>query len=189
MIFRDWHDALPERRRLRRAGLRLVFANGCFDLLHPGHLRLLERARGLGDRLLVAINTDRGVRANKGPGRPIVNERERAELLDALAAVDYVTFFDEPTPQAIVAALRPDVLVKGADWGTDEIVGRREVEASGGRVVRASLEPGYSTSAIIAAVQKGRRLRPGVRLQKPAGARGRGATGARCQAGGVRRRP
>lgn len=154
MIFAAWRDGLEERARLRAAGLRLVFANGCFDLLHPGHLHLLERARALGDRLLVAINTDASVRANKGEGRPIIPEAERAEVLDALEFVDYVTFFDEPTPAAIIAAWLPDVLVKGADWGAGEIVGRAEVEAHGGRVARLDLEPGYSTTLLIAAARR-----------------------------------
>ena len=149
MFFPDWTQFLPERGRLRAAGLRLVFANGCFDLLHPGHLHLLERARAQGDRLLVAINSDASVRALKGPSRPVVPEAERAEVLAALASVDYVVVFDAPTPQAIIAAILPEVLVKGADWGADAIVGRAEVEAAGGRVIRLDLEPGYSTSGIL----------------------------------------
>ena len=161
MVYPDWTAFRPERERLRRGGHRLVFANGCFDLLHPGHLQLLEQARALGDFLLVAINTDSSVQSNKGVNRPILPERERAELLDALAFVDAVTFFADATPQAIVADLLPDVLVKGADWGAGEIVGRREIEAAGGRIVRLDLISGYSTSAIIAAIAAGRRLSPG----------------------------
>ncbi len=149
MFYPDWTQFLPERQRLRAAGERLVFANGCFDLLHPGHLRLLETARAQGERLLVAINSDASVRALKGPTRPAVPEAERAEVLDALASVDYVVIFEAATPHALVAAILPDVLVKGADWGADEIVGRAEVEAAGGRVIRLELEPGYSTSSIL----------------------------------------
>jgi rfaE bifunctional protein nucleotidyltransferase chain/domain len=137
----------------KRNGQRVVFTNGCFDLLHPGHVRTLERARALGDLLVVALNSDRSVRELKGPGRPVVPEAERAELLAALAAVDYVTLFDDPTPQPLIAQLRPDVLVKGDDWGEGEIVGRAEVEAAGGRVVRVPLEPGYSTTALLSRIR------------------------------------
>ena len=139
----------------RSQGLRLVFSNGCFDLLHPGHLRFLEQARALGGALLVAINSDDSVRRNKGPGRPIVPEPERAEVLAALRAVDAVTFFDEETPAAIITELLPDVLVKGTDWGEDAIVGRGTVERAGGRVVRLQLLPGYSTTAIVEAACRG----------------------------------
>jgi len=132
-----------------RRGRRVVMTNGCFDLLHPGHVRCLEEARALGDLLVVAINSDASVRRLKGAGRPVVPEAERAEILAALAAVDYVTVFDEDTPQKIIARVLPDVLVKGGDWGADEIVGRAEVEAAGGRVVTIPLEPGYSTSALL----------------------------------------
>lgn len=149
MIFPEWRSFAEERERLRLAGRRLVFTNGCFDLLHPGHLKSLQEARQLGDVLLVAINTDSSVRGNKGPGRPITGELERAEVLDALEFVDYVTLFDEPTPQEIIAALLPEVLVKGADWGEGAVVGEPEVVAAGGRVVRIPLEPGFSTSEII----------------------------------------
>jgi D-glycero-beta-D-manno-heptose 1-phosphate adenylyltransferase len=138
-----------EAAKLKRAGKRLVFTNGCFDLLHPGHIRLLERSRSLGDVLIVAINSDASVRGNKGANRPIIPEAERAEVLAALQAVDYVTIFDEPTPREIVAALMPDILVKGSDWGPNEIVGREEVEAAGGQVVSMALEPGYSTTGLI----------------------------------------
>ncbi len=134
-------------------GRRVVFTNGCFDLLHPGHLRTLERARAMGDLLVVAINSDRSVRELKGVGRPILPEAERAEILAALAAVDYVTIFDEPTPQKLIARLLPDVLVKGSDWGEGEIVGREEVEAAGGRVERLAFEPGYSTTDILARIR------------------------------------
>lgn len=139
---------------VRRAGCRIVFTNGCFDILHPGHIRLLEAARNLGDILVLAINTDRSVRQNKGHGRPIIPEAERAEVAAALSAVDYVVLFDDATPREIVSCVKPDVLVKGSDWGADEIVGRKEVEAAGGRVVSLPLEPGYSTSSIIERVAK-----------------------------------
>lgn len=133
----------------RHAGRRIAFTNGCFDLLHPGHIRSLEQARSLGDGLVVAVNSDRSVREIKGPGRPLIAEDERAELLAALAAVDWVVIFDDPTPQRLIARLLPDILVKGADWAPDEIAGRAEVEAAGGRVVRVPMEGGYSTSEII----------------------------------------
>lgn len=160
MVYSNWHDFLPERDRLRTAGRVLVFTNGCYDLIHPGHLRLLEAARSLGDALIVAINTDASVQSNKGPLRPIVPEAERAELLDALECIDYVTVFDSPTPREMIAGILPEILVKGADWGDGEIVGREEVEAAGGKVVRIDLEPGYSTSAVIQAVIDQRPLRP-----------------------------
>jgi rfaE bifunctional protein nucleotidyltransferase chain/domain len=130
-------------------GLRVVFTNGVFDLLHPGHVRYLQTARSLGDVLIVGVNSDRSVRTNKGPTRPIIPERERAEVLEALSAVDAAVIFDELTPQAIIDRLRPDVLVKGADWAADAIVGRETVEAGGGKVVRVPIEQGWSTSAII----------------------------------------
>ena len=133
----------------KRNGERVVFTNGCFDLLHPGHARCLEQARALGDLLVVAINSDASVRQLKGDLRPLVPQAERAEVLAALAAVDYVVVFDAPTPRELIRALRPDVLVKGGDWGPDEIVGREEVETGGGRVVSVPLEPGYSTTAIL----------------------------------------
>jgi D-glycero-beta-D-manno-heptose 1-phosphate adenylyltransferase len=138
----------------KRTGCRVVFTNGCYDLLHPGHTRLLEQARDLGDILILALNSDSSVRENKGAGRPIVDELERAEVAAALAAVDYVVLFDEPTPREIIARVLPDVLVKGGDWGPNEIVGREEVEASGGRVVSIPFEPGYSTSSIVERISK-----------------------------------
>ncbi|MGC1934820.1 MAG: D-glycero-beta-D-manno-heptose 1-phosphate adenylyltransferase [Candidatus Acidiferrales bacterium] len=138
----------------KRNGRRIVFTNGCYDLLHPGHIRLLESARELGDILILALNSDRSVRENKGANRPIISEAERAEVAAALAAVDYVVLFDEATPREIIARVVPDVLVKGSDWGPDEVVGREEVEAAGGRVVSIPLEPGYSTSAIIERILK-----------------------------------
>ena len=142
-------EAVARARAWQAAGRVVVFTNGVFDLLHPGHIRYLQAARAEGDALIVGLNTDRSVRANKGPSRPILPEAERAELLAALAAVDAVVLFDAETPAALIAALQPDVLVKGADWALDEIVGRDFVEARGGRVVRAHMAEGYSTSGII----------------------------------------
>jgi D-beta-D-heptose 7-phosphate kinase/D-beta-D-heptose 1-phosphate adenosyltransferase len=126
----------------------VVFTNGCYDILHPGHIRLLEQARALGDVLILALNTDSSVRRLKGPSRPLLAESERARLVLRLAAVDAVTFFDEDTPRELIAAVLPDVLVKGADW-THFIAGREEVEAAGGRVLALPLEAGYSTTGIV----------------------------------------
>jgi len=139
--------------QLRAARKTVVFTNGVFDLLHPGHVRYLAEARRLGDALIVGVNSDRSVRAIKGPGRPITPEAERAEILAALASVDGVVVFDEDTPHAVIGRLQPDVLVKGADWGADRIVGRDIVEGRGGRVVRIPLAPGYSTTAILARIR------------------------------------
>jgi rfaE bifunctional protein nucleotidyltransferase chain/domain len=135
--------------REKRAGRRVVFTNGCFDLLHPGHVRCLADARALGDILIVAVNSDHSVRGNKGPERPLVGEQDRAEVLAALASVDYVTIFDEPTPRELISRVLPSVLVKGADWALDQVAGREEVEAAGGRVVSVPLAPGYSTTTIV----------------------------------------
>jgi D-glycero-beta-D-manno-heptose 1-phosphate adenylyltransferase len=135
--------------RLRAAGRSVVFTNGVFDLLHVGHLRYLQQARALGEALIVGLNSDRSVHANKGPSRPVTPEAERAEVLEALACVDGVVIFDQETPHDLIAAIQPDVLVKGADWAEDAIVGRDIVEARGGRVVRVPLEAGRSTTAII----------------------------------------
>jgi rfaE bifunctional protein nucleotidyltransferase chain/domain len=146
---------VEERRKWREEGRRVVLTNGCFDLLHPGHLTLLEAARANGDVLVVAINSDRSVRRIKGEGRPLVPEAERAETLLALEAVDRVVVYDEPTPLEVVKALVPDVLVKGADWAEDAIVGREQVEASGGRVVRVEMVPGRSTSAMLERIRHG----------------------------------
>ena len=137
-----------------RRNRRVVFTNGCFDLLHPGHVRCLEQARALGDLLIVAINSDASVRRMKGAERPVMPEGERAEVLAALAAVDYVTVFEEDTPREIIARLVPDVLVKGRDWGPDQIVGRAEVETAGGRVVSIPLEPGWSTTGLLEKIRK-----------------------------------
>lgn len=147
-------EALALIERLRANGGTVVFTNGVFDLLHPGHLRYLQKARRLGDALIVGVNSDRSVRGNKGPDRPLTPEAERAELLAALTCVDAVVIFDEDTPQELISALQPDVLVKGSDWGENAIVGRDVVEAGGGRVVRVPIEPGYSTTAIIEKVRK-----------------------------------
>ena len=133
----------------------IVFTNGVFDLLHPGHVHYLKAARSFGDALIVGVNSDRSVGAIKGPDRPITPELERAEILAALACVDGVVIFDEDTPHAIVSAIEPDVLVKGADWAENAIVGRDIVEARGGRVVRVALEPGYSTTGIVEKIRRG----------------------------------
>jgi rfaE bifunctional protein nucleotidyltransferase chain/domain len=146
-------EAVRFAKQVRAAGKTIVFTNGVFDLLHPGHVRYLQHARSLGDALIVGINSDRSVRAVKGPHRPINPEAERAEILAALACVDAVAIFDEETPFEIISAIAPDVLVKGADWAQDAIVGRDIVEARGGRVVRATIEEGYSTTAIVAKIQ------------------------------------
>jgi rfaE bifunctional protein nucleotidyltransferase chain/domain len=138
-----------ERERLREQHRRVVLTNGCFDLLHPGHVHCLQQARALGEVLIVALNSDRSVRELKGPGRPILNEHERVEVISALGCVDYVTVFDALTPREIVATLLPDVLVKGGDWSVDEIVGREEVEAAGGQVVSLPFVEGCSTSDVI----------------------------------------
>jgi rfaE bifunctional protein nucleotidyltransferase chain/domain len=134
----------------------VVFTNGVFDILHPGHVRYLSEARALGDALIVAVNSDRSVRLNKGPSRPVNGERERAEVLLALRCVDAAVVFDAETPYEIVNGIQPDVLVKGADWGADSIVGRDVVEARGGRVVRIRLAPGHSTTDVIARIRAGR---------------------------------
>ena len=138
----------------RQAGKRVVFTNGVFDLLHPGHIRYLQAARAEGDVLIVGVNSDRSVRTIKGPERPIMPEAERAEVLAALDCVDAVVIFDEETPAEIIRAVQPDVLVKGADWAADAIVGRETVEARGGRVVRMPVEQGWSTSAILEKIRR-----------------------------------
>jgi rfaE bifunctional protein nucleotidyltransferase chain/domain len=142
-------ELLAERARLRAAGKTLVFTNGVFDLLHVGHVRYLAQARALGDALVVAINSDRTVRELKGDGRPIVSELERAEILAALRPVTYVTIFDDVSPRVLIASLLPDVLVKGGDYALDEIHGREEVEAAGGKVVSLPFIDDASTTAII----------------------------------------
>lgn len=140
---------LGERKRLRSAGIRLVFTNGVFDLLHVGHVRYLAEARALGDALVVAINSDRTVRELKGPDRPIFEAAERAEIIAALRSVDYVTVFDDVSPRALISKLLPDVLVKGGDYQLDQIHGREEVEAAGGRVISLPFVEGASTTSLI----------------------------------------
>jgi rfaE bifunctional protein nucleotidyltransferase chain/domain len=135
--------------RSKRNGKRVVFTNGCFDLLHPGHIHSLEAARAMGDSLIVGINSDESVRILKGSERPVMREAERAEILASLECVDGVVIFDELSPQKVIAALLPDVLVKGSDWPGNQIVGREEVEAAGGKVVLIDNVPGYSTTAIL----------------------------------------
>lgn len=139
---------------LKKAQRKIVFTNGCFDLLHPGHIKLLEQAKSLGDVLIIGINSDASVRKNKGANRPVMPEGERAEILAGLAAVDYVVVFDEATPRELIAATLPNILVKGSDWGADEIVGREEVEGAGGRVVSIPVEPGFSTTNLILRIQR-----------------------------------
>ncbi|MBY0278802.1 D-glycero-beta-D-manno-heptose 1-phosphate adenylyltransferase [Candidatus Binatia bacterium] len=154
---RSYRDKVGSLARVRRAvraaqrkGQRVVFTNGCFDLLHPGHVRYLAAARRAGDVLVVGVNSDRSVRGLKGPGRPVQTEDARAEVLAALQAVDHVVVFDAPTPLGLIAALQPDVLAKGADWAADQIVGADVVRARGGKVVRVRIVPGQSTTRLVA---------------------------------------
>jgi len=172
------HPKIVLRNELRKlvadwrvAGERVTLANGCFDLLHPGHTRYLAEAKKFGDVLIVAVNSDRSVRALKGTERAIQPEAERAEILAALKVVDYVTIFDELTPQAVIARMLPQVLVKGGDWRPDAIVGRAEVEAAGGQVVSIPVVEGYSTSFIIRAALQGRCQESGARTQDSGGVR------------------
>ena len=141
-------------RSAHRRGRRVVFTNGCFDLLHAGHVRLLERAKRYGDLLIVGLNSDRSVRALKGPGRPLVAERDRARLLAALETVDYVTVFGELTPERLLRRLQPDVLIKGSDWASHRIVGRALIQRRGGRVIRFPLVKGYSTTQLIQRIRR-----------------------------------
>ncbi|MBX7220875.1 MAG: D-glycero-beta-D-manno-heptose 1-phosphate adenylyltransferase [Blastocatellia bacterium] len=143
------------RTRLKAEGKRVVFTNGCFDLMHPGHVRYLREARKLGDALIVAINSDRSVSELKGPARPILREMERAEVLAALEMVDFVVVFDDLDPRATIVALLPDVLVKGGDWDLSQIIGREEVEAAGGLVTPLPFVPGVSTTEIVARILQG----------------------------------
>jgi D-beta-D-heptose 7-phosphate kinase/D-beta-D-heptose 1-phosphate adenosyltransferase len=147
-------EAVAWADRLHAGGERIVFTNGVFDLLHPGHVRYLAEARAHGDVLIVAVNSDRSVRAIKGPARPITSEQERAEVLAALTAVDAVVVFDEDDPHAIISAIQPDVLAKGADWPADRIIGRDVVEARGGQVVRIAFAPGFSTTSMIERIRQ-----------------------------------
>ncbi len=146
--FYSREELVRARAAWKAAGKTVVFTNGCYDLLHPGHIRLLEKARSLGDVLILALNSDDSVRRLKGPSRPLIPENERAEVALGLEAVGAVTLFDEDTPRELIAAVLPDVLVKGADWA-HWIAGREEVEAAGGKVMALSLEPGYSTTGIV----------------------------------------
>lgn len=148
-------DAVSWREQLGREGTRVVFTNGVFDILHPGHLRYLIEARRHGDALIVAVNSDRSVRAIKGPDRPIHPEQERAEVLAALAVVDVAVVFDQDTPHDILLVLQPDILVKGADWAHDAIVGRDIVEARGGIVIRVPIEQGHSTTGLVDKLKNG----------------------------------
>ena len=141
-------------RRANARGRRVVFTNGCFDLLHAGHVKLLEHARRQGDLLIVGLNSDRSVRALKGPGRPVFSQRDRALLLAELQSVDYVTIFNERTPQRLIERLRPDVLMKGADWRSGQIVGSDVVRRKGGRVVRFPILKGYSTTKLIQRIRR-----------------------------------
>lgn len=141
-------DLVRARNQWRRDGKTVVFTNGCYDILHPGHIRLLEKARSLGDILILALNTDESVARLKGPTRPLIPQDERAQMAMALEAVDAVTFFDEDTPRELIAEVLPDILIKGADWA-HFIAGREEVEAAGGKVMALALEPGYSTTNIV----------------------------------------
>jgi rfaE bifunctional protein nucleotidyltransferase chain/domain len=149
--------SLPEATlrfgRAHRGGRRLVFTNGCFDLLHPGHVQTLEEARALGDALVVGLNSDASVRQLKGVGRPVVSEQERAELLAALECVDAVVIYNDRTPLEVITTLLPDVLVKGGDWADNQIVGREEVENTGGRVASIPVVPAYSTSALLQTIR------------------------------------
>lgn len=148
-------DAAALSARAHASGHTVVFTNGVFDLLHPGHVRYLQQARALGDILIVAVNSDASVRRNKGPERPITPQAERAEVLAALACIDAVTVFDQDTPLAVISEIQPDILVKGADWAHDAIVGRDVVEARGGRVERIAVEQGHSTTSIVAKIRTG----------------------------------
>ncbi|MBZ5602319.1 MAG: adenylyltransferase/cytidyltransferase family protein [Acidobacteriia bacterium] len=141
-------DLVRARAQWRRDGKTVVFTNGCYDILHPGHIRLLEKARSLGDILILALNTDASVARLKGPTRPLISQDQRAQMALALEAVDAVTFFDEDTPRELIAEVLPDILIKGADWA-HFIAGREEVEAAGGKVMALALEPGYSTTNIV----------------------------------------
>lgn len=147
-------ELMNERARLRQAEKKLVFTNGVFDILHVGHVRYLAQARELGDALVVAINSDASVRELKGEARPLVNQNERAEVLAALSSVDYVTIFEETSPRSLIAKLLPDVLVKGGDYALDQIHGREEVEAAGGRVVSLPFVDGASTTAMLERIRK-----------------------------------
>jgi len=159
-------EAIVRFGREKRNGRRVVFTNGCFDLLHPGHIRGFELARQMGEALVVGLNSDRSVRKLKGPTRPVIPEQERAEMLAALESVDAIVIFDEPTPREVISRLLPDVLVKGGDWPGDQIVGREEVQAAGGRVVSLPVVPGYSTTAILRKIREGCEKEPQLKQQR-----------------------
>jgi len=146
-------ELVAQRREWKREGKTVVFTNGCYDLLHPGHIRLLESARSLGDVLILALNTDASVQRLKGPSRPLIKEQDRIAVASALEAIDAVTTFDEDTPRELIAEVLPDILIKGADWA-HFIAGREEVEAAGGRVLALPLEPGYSTTNMVDVILK-----------------------------------
>jgi D-beta-D-heptose 7-phosphate kinase/D-beta-D-heptose 1-phosphate adenosyltransferase len=148
-IFLSSRELQPVLTELRQQGKRIVFANGCFDLLHPGHIHTLVQARALGDVLVVGLNSDESVQRLKGKKRPILNQTERAAILAALEAVDYVTIFDDDTPRTLILQFRPDVLVKGGDWSAETVVGKEEVETWGGEVVLIPYQTGNSTTNII----------------------------------------
>lgn len=148
-------ELIPIIQELRRQGKVVVFTNGCFDLLHHGHVRYLDQAKSLGDVLVVAVNSDASVRTLKGPGRPVVPQAERVEVLAALASVDYVTIFDELTPERVIRALTPDLLVKGGDWAVDQVVGREIVEGRGGKVQSLPYVEGASTSRLLRKIREG----------------------------------
>ncbi|MDR3038097.1 MAG: D-glycero-beta-D-manno-heptose 1-phosphate adenylyltransferase [Candidatus Adiutrix sp.] len=151
-----WGQAAARRRRLAEDGRKLVFTNGCFDLLHPGHLRYLAEARALGDFLWVGLNSDRSIKALKGPGRPVLAEAVRAEMLAGLAAVDAVTVFDRDTPLELITLLEPEVLVKGGDWPVDRIVGAEAVAGRGGLVKTLTLAEGFSTTSLLELIRQSR---------------------------------
>lgn len=154
MIFRNWTAFCPVWETLRKQNYRMVFTNGCFDLLHVGHVKYLEEAKKLGDVLIVGVNTDASVRAIKGPQRPIVPDWARAQVLSHLKSVDYVILFHEPNPLKLIKAIQPHVLVKGDDWPLDQIVGADFVQSYGGKVLTIALEPGFSTTALIEKILK-----------------------------------
>ena len=151
MIVTERRLLVGMRKQWKLEGRKVVFTNGCYDILHPGHMRLLEAARSLGDLLILALNTDASVQRIKGPQRPMISQEDRAALADHLASVDIVAFFDEDTPRELIAEVLPDILVKGADW-SHFIAGREEVEAAGGKVMALPLEPGYSTTNLVEVV-------------------------------------
>jgi len=151
MIVAERRVLVGMRKQWKLEGRKVVFTNGCYDILHPGHMRLLESARSLGDLLILALNTDASVQRIKGPQRPMISQEDRAALANHLDSVDIVTFFDEDTPRELIAEVLPDILVKGADW-SHFIAGREEVEAAGGKVMALPLEPGYSTTNLVEVV-------------------------------------